>query len=71
MAQFRLSEEASVTVEVRRRGKLVKRFAPRLYGGGRTHTLRLRSRRRGDYKLNLTASSPGKTDTATLTGRRL
>ena len=71
VAQFRLSQEASVTVEVRRRGKLVKRFAPRLYGARRTHTLRLRSRRRGDYTLNLTASSPGKTDTATVTGRRL
>jgi hypothetical protein len=69
--RVRVSEEASVKVEVRRRGRLVKRFATRLLAPGRTHSLRLRSRRRGDHRVTLTAAGPGKTDTATLTARRL
>ena len=73
VALFRLAEDASVTVEVRRRGKLVKRFASRMYAAGRTHRLRLGSRRRprGDYQVVLTAVRTGKTDSATVTARRL
>ncbi len=70
---FRLAHPARVTVEVRRGARLVKRFAARAYPADGTRRLSLAARGvgRGNLRVKLVASRPGKTTSATLTARRL
>ena len=69
---FRLGTPARVTVTVRRGGKTVRRFKARAGVAGRTYRLRLRSARRGDHVVRLSARlASGRTVRAKLTSRRL
>ena len=69
---FRLGTPARVTVTVRRGGKTVRRFKARAGVAGRTYRLRLRSARRGDHVVRLSARlASGRVVRARLTSRRL
>ena len=72
---FQLTEPSRVTVEVRRGGKLVKRYAERMYMAGRFHRLRLAGGAsklpRGDYRVTLKAQRPGRSAEQVLTARKL
>ena len=70
---FRLTDEAAVTVEIRRGSRVVKRFATTQRAGNRTHRLRVDSegRPRGDYRVTLTARRGSTVVRSTLTSRRL
>jgi hypothetical protein len=71
--QFRLRENAGVTISVRRKGRTVKRFRGD-YAAGRTHTVRFRAGRGGrigDHRVVLLAEHPGKTSQAVVVARRL
>ena len=71
---FRLNRAADVAVQIRRKGKVVARFAKRGYPAGRTIRLRLPARRvkgRGDVKVRIIATRTGEASTQTLTARRL
>jgi hypothetical protein len=70
--RFRLLENAGMTVDVRRKGKRVKRFRGD-YAAGKTHTLRFRRARGriGDYRVILRAEHPGKTSQTVLVSRLL
>jgi hypothetical protein len=70
--RFRLSEAAGVTVDVRRKGKRVKRFKGD-YAANRTHTVRYRPGKGGigDYRVVLRAEHPGRTSQAVVVTRRL
>jgi len=70
---FRLRQEARVTVEVLRGGRVVRRLVSGTRQGGLTQRLRLPSERlrRGDYQVRLRATAGGRTETARLTARRL
>jgi hypothetical protein len=71
-ATFRLRETSRVTIEVRRGGRVFKRFRGN-FRAGRTHRIRFARRklRVGDYRVRLRARHPGKTTTSTLVARRL
>ena len=69
---FRLAQTATVSIEVRRAGKLVKRFKPRSYQarGKRTVVIRLgRKGKRGLYTVRLKAERPGRSSELTLFSR--
>lgn len=70
---FRLLERARVTVTVQRGEKVVRRFEASDRKALTTHRLRLAARglRRGEYRVTVTAVTPGRTATATLTSRKL
>jgi len=70
---FKLNEKARVSVEVQRRGKVVKRFAEREYERMRVHRLRFSQRRgaRGRYTVLLKATAAGKSQTIRLFARRI
>ena len=69
---FRLNESASVVIDVRRGGKLVKRTKAKNYAAGRTHRVRIAPRgRRGLYTLTLRAERPSRKAAVTLKARRL
>ena len=70
---FRLASPARVGVEVRRGGKVVKRFKAKRRAAHRTIRLRLRARSlvHGAYRVRLTARRGGRTVRATLSTRRL
>ena len=69
---FKLNENARVGVEIRRGGRLVKRFAAKTYRANRVHRLRFRGRgRRGVYSVVLKATATGKSHSTTLRARRI
>ena len=69
---FRLNAPAKVSVEIKRRGKLVKRFAEKQYSRGRVHRLRFRGRgARGLYTVELKATAAGRSHTTKLFARRI
>jgi len=70
---FRLRQTARVTVDVLRRGRVVRRLVSGTRRGALTQRLRLPSERlvRGDYQVRLRATAGGETETARLTARRL
>lgn len=71
---FNLSRQADVTVEVRQRGRVIRRFPRRRSIARRTIRLRLASvaaRRRGDITVTLRAIRTGVSETQTLTARKL
>lgn len=70
---YRLSEPATVTVTVRRGGRVVQRFPAHESAAGRTVRLRLRAggRGRGDYTVRLDAQGEKARITSTLVSRRL
>ena len=71
---FRLVQRADATVEVRQRGRLLQRFGRRSYPAGRTIRLRTRGGRRvrrGDVRVTIRATRPGRAQTVTLVARRL
>ena len=71
-ASLRLGESAKVTIELRRKGRVVQRIAERAYASNRTHRIRFkRVAARGDYRVRLDANRPGRTQSVTLTARRL
>jgi hypothetical protein len=72
-ASFRLGESAKVIVELRRGAKLVQRLKQRAYAPNRTHRVRFKrfAGGRGDYRVVLNANRPGRTQSVTLTGRKL
>jgi hypothetical protein len=71
--KFKLRTSASVTVEIARRGKVVKRVGAQSYARGR-HSVRLRPRKtakRGTYTVTLKADRPGQASELTLYSRYL
>jgi predicted AlkP superfamily pyrophosphatase or phosphodiesterase len=71
---FRLTRDAQVSVDVLRRGRVVRRLPAGARRAGLTHRLRLPSERlrRGDYRIRIRVTAPGeRTTTATLVARRL
>ncbi len=70
---FRLSSPSRVTVQLRKGGKVVKRFVTKRRRSHRTYRLRASSRRlaRGRYTVRLTARHGGRKVTSTLLARRL
>ena len=71
---FRLSQSAKVSIEVSRKGKVVKRIAGRTYGPNskRTVVIRLgRKAKRGLYTVRLKATAPGRGTELTLFSRYL
>ena len=70
---YRLNTSARVTVTVTRGSKVVKRFAAATRARGKTFrlTLPLKGLRSGDYKVKLSAVAGGKTESSTLTSRKL
>lgn len=70
---FRLARTGRVTVEVRRRGRLVRRFAATTRRAGLTHRLRLRAERlpRGRYEIRLRYAGDQSSLRASLFAQRL
>ena len=70
---YRLPNTAKVTVTVKRGRKVVKRYKAVTRRGDRTHRLRFsqKGRPRGDYKVTLRARRGARTQTRTLTSRKL
>lgn len=70
---YRLAAAARVTVEVLRRGRVVRRLAARTDRAGRTYRLRFAAegRARGEYTFRITARAGGRTVRAQLVSRRL
>jgi len=70
---YRLGEEAQVSVEVLRGSRVVRRYPTRTRPAARTVRLRLAQSagRAGDYRVRITVRSGGRTQTSTLTARRL
>ena len=70
---YRLAAVARVRVEIRRRGRVVKRYRAALRGPGVSHRLRFsaRGRRRGDYRVRLVAEGARGRVVRTLVSRRL
>jgi hypothetical protein len=72
-ASFRVNQAADVKLTVTRGGKVVRTTTRRRYVAGRQVTVRLTpaEKRRGIYRVTITAERTGRTATATLTSRRL
>ena len=71
---FRLNQQADVEIEVRQRGRVVARIPKRSYVAGRAIRLRVaarRIRRRGDVRVIMRATGPGRAVTQSLVGRKL
>jgi hypothetical protein len=70
---YRVLEESRVTVTVKRGSKVVKRYRAATRGPGRAHRLRLsqKGRPRGDYKVTVRATRNGRSQSRTLTSRKL
>ncbi|HEX8206108.1 MAG TPA: S8 family serine peptidase [Solirubrobacteraceae bacterium] len=68
---FRLTRAASVGVTVTRGGRVVRRYAPRTFGSGRTFRRTLRSSLRGDHRVRVVARAGSAIDVVTLVARRL
>ena len=70
---FRLARHGRVSVEVRRGGRVVKRYAGTVRAARRTHRLRLAPERlrRGTYEIRLTFTGPGGTVRSSLFASRL
>ena len=70
---FRVSQRATVTVDVLRGKRLVQRTGPSARPANRTERIRLASeaRRRGDYRVRLRAVAGRRSVTTTLVTRRL
>jgi hypothetical protein len=72
-ASFRLNRRADVKLTVTRRGRVVRTTTRRAYRAGNGVTVRLtpRTRRRGDYRVTISAERGSRSATANLTTRRL
>jgi hypothetical protein len=71
---FRLNQQADVEIVVRQRGRVVARIPKRSYIAGRAIRLRVaarRIRRRGDVRVIMRASRPGRAVEQSLRARRL
>ena len=70
---FQVEQAARVQVEVRRRGRVVRRFKAKRRKANRTHRLKLPAAdlRRGDHRVRLTAKRGSRTVVAVLVARRL
>jgi photosystem II stability/assembly factor-like uncharacterized protein len=70
---YRLLNTARVTVTVKRGKKVVKRYRTATRRGDRTHRLRFsqKGRKRGDYKVTVRAKRGSRTQSRTLTSRKL
>ena len=71
---FRLRENATASVEIRRGSRVVRRIPARAFAAGRTHRLNVsppRGARRGEYTFRLRAETAGRTSTVTVVGRKL
>jgi hypothetical protein len=71
---FNLLRSAEVEVEVRQRGRVIRRYPKRRYVANRTVRFRMPSRqarRRGDVTVTIRATRTGQTETQTLTARKL
>ncbi|HEX8205491.1 MAG TPA: hypothetical protein VF587_05475 [Solirubrobacteraceae bacterium] len=71
---FRLNQQADVEIEVRQRGRVVARIPKRSYVAGRAIRLRVsakRIRRRGDVRVTMRATRPGRTVEQSLRARKL
>ena len=72
--RFRLREQASVDIEIKRGRRVVRRIPARNFRAGRTHSLNVslpRAARRGEYTFTVRARSAGRTSSATVVGRKL
>ena len=72
VVNFTLAESAEVEITVRRGKKVVKTEAKRMYAARQIHRVKLlpRTARRGRYKVEVSATRPGRAATATLHARR-
>jgi hypothetical protein len=72
-ASYRLNQAGTVGVVVRRGSRVISRYQPRSRQANQTYRLRLDAERlvRGDYKVTITVRAGGRTETSTLTTRRL
>jgi len=72
-ASFRLNQPADVKLTVTRNGKVVRTTTRKRYTAGNGRTIRVtpRTRRRGDYRVTISAERGSRTATSTLTTRRL
>ena len=71
---FRLNQQAEVAIEVRQRGRKVTEFEERSYPAGRTIRLRLAARhvpRRGNVRVVMRATRPGRSVTQSVRARKL
>ena len=70
---FRLNQAADVKLTVTRNGRVVRTTTRKRFAAGKGYTVRLtpRTRRRGDYRVTISAERGTRTATATLTSRRL
>jgi hypothetical protein len=71
-AAVRLTRKGSITITIRRGGKLIKRFAIKR-AGTKTHRVSLSPGRlpRGDYRVTIVATAASLTQRVTLTSRKL
>jgi hypothetical protein len=71
--RFQLNESANVRIQVKRRGKVVKRVKRKIYARGKsTVKIRLgRRAKRGAYRVTLKANAPGHVSELTLRARYL
>ena len=72
-ASFRLNQAADVKLTVTRGGKVVRTTQRKRYAAGKGATVRVtpKGRKRGDYKVTISAERTGRSATAVLTSRRL
>ena len=72
-ASFRLNQAADVKLTVTRGGRVVRTTTRKRYPAGKGLTVRLtpKTKRRGDYRVSISAERGTRTATATLTTRRL
>ena len=71
---FRLNQQSDVEIEVRQRGRIVARVPKRSYVAGRAIRLRIAARRiprRGDVRVIMRATRPGRSSTLSLVARKL
>jgi len=72
--QFRLRENATASVEIRRGSRVLQRIRVRNFAAGRTHRLNVslpRAARRGEYTFTLNAQAAGRASSVTVVGRKL
>jgi hypothetical protein len=68
---FKTNDHAKVSVEIRRAGKVVKRFAAKSYLGKKLHRLQFKARARGLYTVIIKATAGGRSHTTALGARRI
>jgi hypothetical protein len=72
--RFRLREDATVGIVIRRGNRVVRRIRARNFAAGRTHRVNVslpRAARRGEYTFTLNAQTQGRGSSVTVVGRKL